>query len=462
MTNLDELIRRADPTRYTEGPRPGSPEAERIWVRVTLMPPAARRGSRRPLLLSVGLVAMALVVVSVVALQIGPGPVSRSVSPAAAALHRIAAAADDQPPVTLSGDQFLESDYQASVLASQSQIGSTTITGAQATIGVTITQFADLLSTSCIHASFSVPTFASAAAQTAWTTAGLLLAPSPATTGSCEVDAGDPTQSRGGAGAINVSGLPGDPATLARDLERGTTGITRIDDPVGADTDVAFERAVLLLVEPVVGATPQFWSALYGAMSMIPGVNLLGTETTHSGTSGLAFSGSNGPSSPSSANTVVVLSPSTGALLEARNIDLNSFLSIYDDLHTSFLPSSEQSQGGSSAAMLEWLDPVGSPHAVNGLPSADGFGPTVTPTALIEVVTKNGTTQAQVRSLTSEFSNLPGVQGMTVTGMSDTGSNGGSRLDIYLIGSQSPDELASDQAQLSANPIVASVRVFTN
>ena len=112
--------------------------------------------------------------------------------------------------------------------------------------------------------------------------------------------------------------------------------------------------------------------------------------------------------------------------------------------------------------MLEWLDPVGSPHAVNGLPSADGFGPTVTPTALIEVVTKNGTTQAQVRSLTSEFSNLPGVQGMTVTGMSDTGSNGGSRLDIYLIGSQSPDELASDQAQLSANPIVASVRVFTN
>ena len=52
MTNLDELIRRADPTRYTEGPRPGSPEAERIWARVTLMPPAARRGSRRPLLLS--------------------------------------------------------------------------------------------------------------------------------------------------------------------------------------------------------------------------------------------------------------------------------------------------------------------------------------------------------------------------------------------------------------------------
>ena len=229
------------------------------------------------------LVAIGLVVVSVVVLQIGPGPVSRSVSPAAAALHRIAAAADDQPPVTLSGDQFLESDYQASVLASQSQIGSTTITGAEATIGVTITQFADLLSTSCIHASFSVPTFASAAAQTAWTTAGLLLAPSPATTGSCEVDAGDPTQSRGGAGAINVSGLPDDPATLARDLERGTTGITRIDDPVGADTDVAFERAVLLLVEPVVGATPQFWSALYGAMSMIPGVNLLGTETTHSG-----------------------------------------------------------------------------------------------------------------------------------------------------------------------------------
>ena len=62
----------------------------------------------------------------------------------------------------------MESDYQASVLVSQSQIGSTTITGAEATIGVTITQFADLLSTSCIHASFGVPTFASAAAQTAW------------------------------------------------------------------------------------------------------------------------------------------------------------------------------------------------------------------------------------------------------------------------------------------------------
>ena len=353
----------------------------------------------------------------------------------------------------------MESDYQASVLVSQSQIGSTTLTGAEATIGATITQFADLLSTSCVHTSFGVPTFASAAAQAAWVGAGLLLAPSPVATGSCEVDAGDPTQNRGGAGAINVSGLPDDPATLARDLEQGTTGIARIDDPIGADTDVPFERAVLLLVEPVVGATPHFWSALYGAMSMIPGVTLLGTETTHSGASGLAFSGSNGPSSPSSANSVVVLSPSTGALLEARKIDLNSFLSIYDDLHASFLPASEQPLGGGTAAMLEWLDPVGSPRAVNGLPSSDDFGPIAAPTAIIEVVTKNGTTQAQVRSLTSEVSQLPAMKGMTMT-VGETVSNGVSRLDINLNGS--PAEIASAQAQLSANPVVASVKVFAN
>ena len=286
-----------------------------------------------------------------------------------------------------------------------------------------------------------------------------MLAPSPAATGSCEVDAGDPTQSRGGAGAINVSALPDDPTTLARALEQGTTGIARIDDPVGAEGNVAFERAVLLLVEPVVGATPQFWSALYGAMSMIPGVNLLGPETTHSGASGLAFSGSNGPSSPSSANSVVVLSPSTGALLEARNIDLNSFLSIYDDLHTSFLPASEQTLGGGSAAMLEWLDPVGSPHAVNALPSSDDFGPTVPPTAIIEVVSKDGTTQAQVRTLTTEVSQLPGIKGTVMT-VGETVSNGVSRLDIYLNGS--PAEIANAQTQLSADPVVASVKVFTN
>ena len=61
-------------------------------------------------------------------------------------------------------------------------------------------------------------------------------------------------------------------------------------------------------------------------------------------------------------------------------------------------------------------------------------------TALIEVVTKNGTTQAQVRSLTSEVSQLPTVKGSTVTVERETVSNGVSRLDINLNGSQSPDD----------------------
>jgi hypothetical protein len=216
--------------------------------------------------------------------------------------------------------------------------------------------------------------------------------------------------------------------------------VTRPDD--------AFQRAVLLLAEPTVGGTPQFWSALLRAMSTFPGVTLLGTETTHSGATGLAFAGQN-----DSVQAVVVLSPATGALLEARNINVYSFESLYTNLQTSFFPVAEKSSGGGIAAAFQWLDPIGTPSVVDSVPPAFGQVPP-TPSAAIDVTMKPGTTQPEVKALLDETSiQLKGTT--TITGIGDS-------LHLELTLNGPADQVKAFVTALRASSIVASVVVFTS
>ena len=448
MTDLDTLLKNADPGREIAVPTLGSMHAERIWGRVnesSSHPPHLHRA--RWFVVPVALaaaVAIALVFVGVASSPLGGRPTS-----AAAALRRLALVASAQPALTLTGHQYLHSSYDASVQAALTTVGSNPTPWPGATVSATIDQWSDLGTVTCTQATLGTATFSSPGAQAAWVGSGLLVQPSPATTSSCSSAGTVASLNRGDSGAINISSLPVDPSVLARELTDGTTGIARVDQPIEQSVtrpDDAFQRAVLLLAEPTVGGTPQFWSALLRAMSTFPGVTLLGTETTHSGATGLAFAGQN-----DSVQAVVVLSPATGALLEARMINVYSFESLYTNLQTSFLPAAEKSSGGGIAAAFQWIDPIGTPSVVDSVPAAFGQVPP-TPSAVVDVTMEPGTTLSEVNALMKNTSSQ--FEGPA------TFVGNASRFELTLY---SPaDQVKTAVAALRASSIVASVVVSTS
>jgi hypothetical protein len=448
MTDLDTLLKDADPARHIAVPTPGSMHAERIWARVG-EPSTRPVHLRRARWFVVPVVFAAAVVIALVFVGVASSPLGgRPTSVAAAALRRLAGVASAQPALTLTRHQYLHSHYDASI---QAMFNAGSNPASQAIVNATIDQWSNLGTVTCTQATLGPATFSSSGAQEAWVGAGLLVVPSPATTSSCFSAGTVSSLNLGDAGAIDVSKLPLNPRALARELTRGKTGILRVDQALGSETepDVAFQRAVVLLAEPTVGATPQFWSALLRAMSTFPGVKLLGTETTHSGLRGLAFAGEN-----HSVQTVVVLSPSTGALLEARNIDVYSFQSLYASLQISFLPLADKA--GEEAAGFQWLDPLGKPIVVDSVPPTVGQLPPV-PSASIDVTTKPGTTEAEVNALMQDTrSQLGGAS----TGTSDTGTGGVFHLEITLDGKA--NHVKAFVKALRASSIVASVVVHTS
>jgi len=114
---------------------------------------------------------------------------------------------------------------------------------------------------------------------------------------------------------MDVSSLPTDPADLAKELNDGTTGIPALDGLISdkAAPNMAFQRAAMLLIGPLVGGTSQFDAVLYQAIAMLPRVTALGPMTTQKGQTGEGFA-----SGPGSGQSTVVVDPETGALLEVR------------------------------------------------------------------------------------------------------------------------------------------------
>jgi hypothetical protein len=157
---------------------------------------------------------------------------------------------------------------------------------------------------------------------------------------------------------IDVSSLPADPSTLAQEIESGTTGIPALDQllPDEAAPNPGFQRAAMLLIGPTVGATPQFDATLYQAIALLPGVTALGPTTTNDGETGQGFA-----SGPGGGQTIIVVDPSTGRLLEVRALDDSDSLSSVAGNYLGGGPM----EVSEYSAQLQWLDPIGSPSVIS-------------------------------------------------------------------------------------------------
>jgi hypothetical protein len=161
---------------------------------------------------------------------------------------------------------------------------------------------------------FGAAQFASPAAQEAWSAAGLPEQFEQKYMGQGSTVLGtEGTQSA----ALDVAGLPADATALGSLIAKGKTGIPEIDS-VSPGPDAVGQRVTLLLLGPDIGATPQFYSALYQVLSTVPGVKKLGTLTTHSGQTGVGFALQS--SGQDNDQERLIVDPTTGTLLEAQNV----------------------------------------------------------------------------------------------------------------------------------------------
>jgi hypothetical protein len=333
--------------------------------------PVRRPPRRRPRVLVASLAAAALIAALFVALNPGTnGPASRTtVAPpttpalpagAVAQLRLIADRVVDQSIPRLSDGQLLLTRADLSVAASVNN------GAAQAVIPMSVEKWSTAAGQTCVALTAQSAQFASLSAQAAWTGLGLRTLPQPATAYQCLQGGGAaPPDAITGAGeAIDVSSLPTDPTALAEELEASTTGIAALDQltPDLAAPNLAFQRAAMILIGPVAGASAQFDSALYRAIALIPGVVALGPTSTHDGHSGQGFASGAG-----SGQTTIIVDPLSGQLLEVSGLDdsdsLTAIASNY--LGGGLLQVSQYSDA------LQWLDPVGTPSVVSAsqLPS---------------------------------------------------------------------------------------------
>ena len=336
----------------------------------------APRGPR-PSWRRLGAVAAALVAVAVVATSLtltsSPSPGAHSAVhhvartlPVTQELALIANNTATRPVPRLGADQLLLTATRISVLAT---VNGQSASPVEATVAMTVKKWSNATGQSCTSITTAPAQFPTPADATGWQALGLLSVPAHLPVTGCAsggIGAGDPGAISGNAGVLDVTSLPSDPAALAHALETGTTGISALDQlfPDGAVSNVAFERAEVLLLGPTVGATPAFDAALYRAVALIPGVEGLGEVTTQGGQSGQGFSVAS-PQGPD----VMVVDPTTGALLEARNIEDAGPLT---SLATQYLgPSASLNNIRSYSATIQWLDPVGTPTVVDvdALPS---------------------------------------------------------------------------------------------
>ncbi len=376
-TDLHTLVADADPIRGQSLLEPRSVEGERLWVDVTTdrVRPARRAGPLRHPVPVLAAAAAAAAAVAVVAIQLGPGIGGQPATSAAAQLQQIATNATNQPALSLGSGQWLSSEVKLEYTARVSAVGSTPTPGAQATVAATVKVWSSDAHQTCTSGTYGPAQFASPANQAAWQAAGLLTTPVvPQPDVRCELSLGTGSSApslAGGTGVMDVSTLPTDPSTLLHELETGTTGIPGIQD-LGSSTSAlspAFERAEAILVGPTTGATPAINAALLQAIALMPGITMLGQTTTHSGTTGIGFSGPT-----ARGQSVIVLDPTTGALLEARNIQDTTLEQAELDYVTPKGPF--LSLGTTYEVTISWVDPVGTPRVVSSSALPAGAHPT--------------------------------------------------------------------------------------
>jgi hypothetical protein len=409
--DLDTLLRDSDPGHVAKTPSSDSPEFERIWNQVnradTQTTPTPRR-THRILFPTVALALLAAVLLVVVELWSGPG--FQPARSAAATLRTLAQVARTQPSAVPKGTQWLEQKVRLSMSASILMVGKTATPDASATVNATIDEWANTNTTTCTVSNLSAVQFASPVNQSAWVAAGLLVHPTTPQYNCINFGQLQNSTVGNGAGAFDISSLPTAPALLAKQLEAGTTKIPGLNNlPFdGRGKDAGFARAAALLIGPTVGGSPAFWSGLLGAMATMNGVTSLGHVTTHAGATGLGFSAPSGLG-----QITLILSPSSGKLLEARNID-DQVLEGSEGPGQAFAnmkdPHGFAFEGGGEKSIVRWLDPIASPTIVNSIPRSlqKQLGPYSNGTGYIRAETNPGVTDKQLFPLLATLGQLPG------------------------------------------------------
>jgi fibronectin type III domain protein len=326
MTDLDELIRAADPALGMNIPEPRweHPRA----VHPLPAAPARTRGGRvrvtgvrrgQPWLVA-GLAAVAMGVLAAVLMSVVPGPAGPQ-SAAAAVLEEASAAAGQQPVLPPGQYWYAETQTQVHLGLYQYQgdsTGDTEVASAQE--GQTDQAWTGNDGTGHHLVTLGARQYPSAADQATWATSGT----SQNAFSTSWTDGGGQAQTQ--QSLMDVSGLPTDPGQLERVIAQQKLPI---DDRFGPDLvqdgDAyhlddgqpysVFEGAAVLLIGPTAGMTPALASALFQVMADQPGVELLGTVTAHDGQSGAGIAL---PSADSTQVAEVIVDPDGGQLLEAR------------------------------------------------------------------------------------------------------------------------------------------------
>lgn len=363
----------------------------------SLRPPA--RTNWRPRLLTVIGGISTVVVAVLLLLLLLPVSGQHQQSAAAAELRQIGTNFANRPVPRLNRDQWLETKQRISYAMVVDQIGSTKISGAQATVVASQTNWSNNFGETCLLPGLGQAQFASSANEMTWRSVGLTVDPIQQPVSSCSnlegANAGNGISLLSGSGTTDVSSLATDPSTLAHELATGTTGISGLDEVGSGSSNPGFQRAVALLLGPLTGTTPAFNSALYDALALLPGIQALGSTTSQTGSTGLGFetAGSKlfGP-------TIIVVDPATGALLEARNLALP-----YNPI-SDFVPFNLGTHGVSAAgSKIQWLDPIGSPTVVDTASIPPFLRPNPPPTAVIVAIGKRGVSAIPLNDLQGEL-----------------------------------------------------------
>jgi hypothetical protein len=283
--DLDTLIIRSDPLWGHEPPDVGSIAGQQLYEQL-LSDGSPKRGEpkSRGLPLAVGSAAVAAILAAVLVVVAQTAP---SVS-AASALTRIAHIVATQEPPTLRPGQALYSERTASIELTFTYVNGVAVPAVHADVPVSIQIWTKN-------------------DGNVWSAAGLPI----------QLSGAEQYFTGGGSNGLDVASLPVDAIALRALIAKGKTGIPEVDR-VPAGPGATGQRVTLLLLGPDIGATRQFYSALYQVLSKLPGVKKLGTVTTHSGNTGEGFA--LGTPGPADEQERIILDPRTGTLLEAQNV----------------------------------------------------------------------------------------------------------------------------------------------
>jgi hypothetical protein len=299
---IEDLIRQADPVDRFGVPTIAAELSRRRLDRILATPPAAARIRRRRVI-AVGVVAV--VAITLVVLQVLPGPVGRP-SPAAGALLNLSHAASTLPRV----DAPLSGQYQYTESVSVDSIEYVDL--AQYPFFVNYDEqrqdWVSVNGSGRFVESWSDPTFPTAHDRSNWLRSG-----SPSLAQAPVVDTMTP--GTGATAPIDLWSLPTNPTQLAimvssRSIEAGPPGPLEDFTQVGDLLRATF-------------APPALRAALFKVASNIPGVLLIGPATDHLGRRGIGLAIAQTPSDPAQGSSglyELIFDPTTSALLGEQTL----------------------------------------------------------------------------------------------------------------------------------------------